>query len=405
MQNERIVLHIDFDSFFASVEQQANPHLRGKPIGVTGSSLSKGVICAASKEAKKFGVKTAMPIFKARQICPQIITVRGDFSKYQYIHEKSLEIFSKYSDLVEPFSIDEAFVEITDTVKFFKSPENVAKKIKDDFYEAFGPYITCSIGIGPNKLIAKLASEYHKPNGMFRVTKENLDSVLLNAKLEDFCGIGTKIHARLNKIGVYNISDLRKINPEILYAEFGNVGSSFLKNLSFGIDNSPVKIFGTKEQPKSVGHQHTLAKNTKDKQEILTNIQRLCDMVGRRLRRNNLVGRKIGLYLRDKDFKSDFGHITLKEPINSTLEIYKKAEEIFEKMNWQKETRLIGVSISLLETEKTMPLYLLPEDTRRSCITRALDKINDKYGEFAIFPAKTLKADRTKGKISSFLKH
>ncbi|MCA9750417.1 MAG: DNA polymerase IV, partial [Romboutsia sp.] len=163
---DRVIMHIDYDSFFASVEQQVNPKLRGRPIAVGGSSVRRGIVCAASREAKKLGVKTAMPLFKAKEICPDLIMVRGDGTKYKHIQKESLKIFAKYTDKVEPFSIDEAFLDVTATVSFFPSVRDMALRIKEDIKNNFGEYITCSIGIGPNKLVAKLVSDLEKPNGI-----------------------------------------------------------------------------------------------------------------------------------------------------------------------------------------------------------------------------------------------
>ena len=298
-----MIFHIDYDSFFASVEQQDNPKLRGRPIGVTGSSLSRGVVCAASKEAKKFGVRTAMPLFKARQICPQIIPVRGNFSRYQEIHNTTLQILNNYTDLIEPFSIDEFFIDMAKTLKFFGSAENAIAKLKSEVLREFGEVITISVGVAPNKLLAKLASDINKPDGVFMINRQNVKSVLRSTPLRAFCGIGGQIEKRLNKIGVQNIPDLQRISMDRLYYEFGNVESQFLKNLSFGIDDSPVLHVAHEEPPKSIGHQHTLDRNTSDPEVIRRNIQRLSDMVGRRLRRHEMVGRTVSLSLRDSDFR------------------------------------------------------------------------------------------------------
>ena len=231
MDFNKVIFHIDYDSFFASVEQQFNPNLRGKPIGVTGSTLTRGIICAASREAKKYGVKTAMPVFKAKEICPDIITVRGDFQKYQYIHKKTRAICNTYSDLVEAFSIDELFMDMTKTLKFFGTVEETIFKFKQDVFDAFGAYITVSVGVGPNKLLAKLTSDVNKPNGFFVVTPDNLDQLLERTSLRDFCGIGVQIEKRLNKLGIHNVKQLQYASPEILYKEFGNVTTKFLKAL------------------------------------------------------------------------------------------------------------------------------------------------------------------------------
>ncbi len=402
---KRVIFHIDYDSFFASVEQQANPFLRGRPIGVTGSSLTKGVVCAASVEAKAFGVKTAMPMFKAKQLCPHIMGVKGDGTKYTYIQKESLKIFEKHSDLVEPFSIDESFLDVTETVKFFESPTQLALKIKREVLQKFGPFVTCSIGVGPNKLMAKLVSDLNKPNGLFIVDENNIEKVLKESKLTDFCGIGNQIEKRLNKLNVYNIEQLQQMHPEILYKEFGNVGSKFLHHLSQGVGFGNVSYFHYKSIPKSIGHQHTLSRNTRNPEVIKNNIRRLCEMVAVRLRKNEMVGKTISLYLRDS-LRSGYGERqTLLIHTDDGRKIYKAAEEIMLNMNWKKETRLVGVSISNLILKNNMPLNLFPEEQKNERTITAMDMINNKFGEFTMITADTIRADTTKGKISSFLRH
>ena len=400
-----MIFHIDYDSFFASVEQQDNPKLRGRPIGVTGSSLSRGVVCAASKEAKKFGVRTAMPLFKARQICPQIIPVRGNFSRYQEIHNTTLQILNNYTDLIEPFSIDEFFIDMTQTLKFFGNAENAIAKLKSEVLREFGEVITISVGVAPNKLLAKLASDINKPDGVFMINRQNVKSVLRSTPLRAFCGIGGQIEKRLNKIGVLNIPDLQRISMDQLYYEFGNVESRFLKNLSFGIDDSPVAHVEYEEVPKSIGHQHTLDRNTSDPEVIRRNIQRLSDMVGRRLRRHEMVGRTVSLSLRDSDFRGYHERKTVNPATDSSQRIYEVAAGIFNEIGWAKETRLVGVAIGNLELKAQTPLPLFTKDLKEERVNEAMDTVNDRFGEFTIVPANTLLADETKGKISSFLRH
>lgn len=401
----RVVMHIDFDSFFASVEQQANPFLRGRPIGVGGSSLSKGIVCAASIEAKKYGVKTAMPMFKAVKLCPNLIGLKGDGTKYTWIQKKTIQIFSEYTDLIEPFSIDESFIDVTKTLKFFDSPENIASDIKNKMRKVFGEYVTCSIGVGPNKLVAKLVSDLRKPNGLFLVTPENLNGVLQSVELQDFCGIGPRIEKRLNKLGIFTTKQLQKTAHENLYTEFGNVGSRFLKNLAFGKDFDLVSHIEDVRIPKSIGHQHTLAKNTKDPKVMKVNIRRLSEMVGRRLRRKEMKGKIVSLYLRDSDFHSHHESKNIGKYIDTGREIYEMTEQIFERIYKGHEIRLVSVSISHLIPKDKQPLHLFLEEQKLDKITSAADLINDKFGEFTLVPADTLRADKTKGKISSFLKH
>lgn len=405
-KEERVILHIDYDSFFASVEQQINPFLRNKPVGVTGSSLSRGVICASSIQAKKLGVKTGMPVFKARQLCPEILLVKGDFTAYQHIHEKSLEIFNKYTDLVEAFSIDEAFLDVTKTIKFFGSAQNIARSIKNDICRLFGPYVTCSIGIGPNKLLAKLVSHFNKPNGLFEVNNQNLKEVLNSVQLTDFCGIGGRIDLRLKNLGITTVQQLQKVDPELLYKAFGNVESQFLKNLSFGIDNSQVQSIDHEREPKSIGHQHTLSKNTKDVQVIKNNLRRLSEMTAHRLRRNKMMGKTISIYIRDMDFKGYHQRHTLTRYTENGQKIFETAEMIYDSWNWKnKEVRLVGVTISNLRQKEQTVYPLFSQDQIEEKIIKAADIVNNKFGEFTLVPANTLLADKTKGKISSFLRH
>lgn len=401
----KVVMHVDYDSFFASVEQQVNPLLRGKPIAVGGSSLTRGIVCAASREAKKFGVKTGMPTFKAKKICPELISVKGDGTKYSYIQKESLKIFNKYTDLIEPFSIDEAFLDITQTVKFFGTPESVAISIKKDVLDAFGEYITCSIGIGPNKLLAKLVSDIKKPNGLVIVTQENLQEILTSVELRDFCGIGNRIEDRLHRMGIFTVEELQNTSLGTLYREFGNVGGSFLKSASLGVSSGQVRSTEYKRPVKSVSHQHTLAKNTKNPKIILNNLRRLTEMVAKRLRNHQMVGKTIHLSLRDAN-KDWYGfRTTMPRHSSSGMEIYKNAEKLFWETGWKKETRLVGIGVTNLIDENTLMQPLFLEDKREQNINKTIDKINDRFGKFTIIPANTLRADETERKISSFLKH
>lgn len=413
---EKVILHVDYDSFFASVEQQTNPFLRNRPIGVTGSSLKRGIICAASREAKKFGVKTAMPVFKAKEICPQIFIVKGDGTKYSYIHDKSLEIFGKYTDLVEAFSIDEAFLDITKTYKFFGAPQDVAGKIKLDIKKSFGDFITCSIGIAPNKLMAKLVSDVNKPNGLFTLTPDNILEILKSSDLTAFCGIGKHIYERLLKLGINTVENLQQINSNILYKEFGDAESRFLKSLSFGVDYHDVQNIEYERPVKSISHQHTLDKNTKDPKVIKSNLRRLAEMVVKRLRAHKITGRTIHVALKDKEKRYYGQRTTLANPTDNGQIIYEVAEKLFDRFNWKekdkisniaiyKETRFVAIGISNLIENSFVNLPLFQKDQTQQKILTILDKVNDKWGDFTLVPASTLAADRTKGKISSFLKH
>jgi len=199
------------DSYFASIEQQANPDLQGKPIGITGGDrLTRTVLAAASKEAKLLGVKTGMRIFEAKSICPDLITVCGDSYKYLEISQILFKIFKKYSPLMEIFSIDEVFIDVTKTKHLFKNELNIISLIKKEIRNTLGSIITCSVGVSHNKLLAKLASSVKKPDGIYKIEKNHLPQILDNFSLDDLCGIGPKIKKRLETLGIFTFSQLRK---------------------------------------------------------------------------------------------------------------------------------------------------------------------------------------------------
>jgi DNA polymerase IV len=411
---QKYILHIDYDSFFASVEQQANPFLRNKPIAITGDSAERGIACTASRDAKKLGVKTGMPIFKARQICPNLIVVKGDFVKYAYVHKESLKIFNKYTDLVEPFSIDEAFLDMTQTMKYFKSPQHVSECIKRDISKKFGEYITCSIGIGPNKLLAKLVSDINKPNGLFIITQQNIEQVLRDSELTDFCGIGPRLKQRLNQLGIFTIKELQNASDRLLREEFGTVTGSFLKDLSYGKDDGHVSPSDFYQAPKSISHQHTLHKNTSDIQIIKANLQHLCYMVAKRLRNHNMLGNRIYFCLGDKGHGFHTQKIKLYRHTDSSKEMFEEIDKALVKLNWKKECRFVAMGILDLIKKDRAPIYLfetLENPTSRNKKANGfLDDINNKWGEHTIVTAATLLADNTKKghktpKMSSFLKH
>lgn len=400
----QVILHIDYDSFFALVEQQANPYLRGKPIAITGNSIKKGVACTASIEAKKLGIKTGMPMFKVKKICPDIIAIKGDFKKYTYIHKESLKIFEKYTDLVEPFSIDEAFLDVTSTVKFFQNPLRIVKLIKKDIQEKFGPYITCSVGIGPNKLLAKLVSDFNKPNGVFIINQENMQEVLKSVELRDFCGIGHQLTNRLEEMNINTVSDLQKTPLYTLYKKFGKVTGSFLKNVSYGIDYSHVKSLEYKKSPKSISHQHTLHKTTSDIKLIKSNLLTLTSMVCKRLRNNKMYASMVFVVLKNKQGQT-FAKNKNFHTTNISKYIYKQVSAIIDSLNFKGECRFVSIGLTKLTKRQNTPIHLFPQNEAEKTINTTIDRINDKWGDSTIRSASTLIADSQKSKMGSFLKY
>ncbi len=293
---DKIILHIDFDSFFASVEQEYNPKFRGRPIGVTAQN-GRTCIIASSKEAKRLGIKTGSRSYDAFKICPELILVPADFVKYFEVSKKFINICKDYSPYVELFSIDEVFMDITKTTHLFNGAYGTVQKIKRRIKNEIGEYITASFGVSHNKLLAKLASGINKPDGVFEINKKNFGEVYQKAELTDICGIGEKVKGRLNKIGVYNLLDLRKISYTSLVSEFGKAEAGFLKNVSLGIDNSFVIPYTDVSEVKSIGRNYCLPQNEYDKRKIIQNVYELWEEVCIKLRRLNKKARTLGFSL------------------------------------------------------------------------------------------------------------
>src|SRR3990167_545210 len=236
---ERVILHVDLDSFFATVAQQTNPNLRAKPVGII-KAKGRSCIIAASKEAKKYNVKTGSDIFEAKKLCPSIILIPADFEKYEDISWRFIKICQGYSPICEVFSLDECFVDITDTEKLWGNAVSVALKIQERLASEIGDYLTCSVGISENRLLAKLASTQAKPDGIYYLDKKSIYEALDKADLTDVCGIGFGLYRCLQALGIGDFKTLRACSLKFLYKHFGPFWSEHLYNLVRGIDNSEV---------------------------------------------------------------------------------------------------------------------------------------------------------------------
>lgn len=423
------ILHIDFNSYFATVEQQANPRLRGKPIGVTGGDReTRTVLGAASIEAKKFGVKTGMPIWEAKKMCPQIILVQGDSDKYLYVTTKFLNIVKRYTHYVEVFSIDEVFLEISPFVIASDSEAicsdeldchvdsrlamAIANQIRYRIKTEIGEWMSVSIGISYNKLMAKLASGLQKPDGLVSIAnEEQAMRVLENISLDKICGIGPMITKRLHRMGIFTFKQLRQISLDLLVFEFKSYGH-FLYNAARGIDHTPIIPFYDKEEVKSVGHRYTISHDTNNEVEIKQIMLKLTELIARKLRAKRLVGRTVHYWYRlgvqqvdesgQKHFIGDGMQSTI--PWTSDgLEIFQAAWELFHRIWSGEKIRMVGVSISNLKPENPQTLTLLEEPIRQQKIIAALDTINNKFGEFTLQRGILLKSSRIIRKANSFL--
>jgi DNA polymerase-4 len=389
------------DSFFATVEQQANPFWRNRPIGIT-KQEGRSCVIAASVEAKKFGVKTGTSIWEAKKLCPGIIFVPSDMEKYFSVTRQLMEIVSSFSPLVEVFSIDEVFLDISQTQTLFGGPFFLALKIKQLINEKIGDWITASIGISYNKLLAKLASEQNKPDGYFEINEKNRDEILSKINLYDICGIGWRLTPRLLNAGIRNLLQIRKFPDNLLQATFGPYWSVELKRLAWGIDESPVVSATEMPEMKSVSRTFTLFKNTREEKEIKQTMRNLCEEAARKIRDMEMLTRQVGLGIRGDD-QGIYGHKTLKYYLDDGQEIFDLIWPIYQKWHWPFSVRFIGIWLGLLEKRQYLTQDLFPWKRRKSNLLKAMDEVNKRYGEFAIYPARLLGGELIRSEVNGYL--
>ena len=385
----RTILHIDFDSFFASCEQQDHPEFRGKPLGVTATN-GRNCIIASSREAKRLGIGTATPVWEARKVYPDIALIGANFNKYWEYSQEFIKICKDFAPDTEVFSIDEVFMDVTPTLHLFGGVYTLVNKIKQRIDRDVGPFITVSVGISHNKLLAKLASGLDKPNGVVEITRENLNNIYRRAELTDICGIGRRIKLRLNVIGIYTLLDLQKTPLARLVAEFGNVEGHFLKAVGLGQDVAPVVAYTNAIETKSVGRNYCLPKNEYNSRRVLQNIAELCEEVSIKLRRLHKQARTIGCYLSGS---FSFGH-RYTHPyyfsdgqtfFNNLLPfIYQNTTLRKDILHNTDYVRQIGVWAANLRSDETTQLSFFENIPKKQTVTRVLDSINDRFGDHTI---------------------
>lgn len=329
------------------------------------------------------GIKTGSRSFEAKKICPSIILVPAHFVRYLEISKKFLNICKDYSPFVELFSIDEVFMDITKTEHLFSGKYNIIQTIKNRVKEEIGEYITVSIGISHNKLLAKLASGLNKPNGLTEISISDVDKVYKKAELTDICGIGERIKARLNDMGIYDFLKLRKTPFRVLVSEFGPAETKFLRNVSLGIDESEVIPYTLSPEVKSVGRNYCLPRNEYNQRVVLQNVYELCEEVSIKLRRLGKKGRTVGIYLRgsaDLDYRKTF-----KDYFDSGKEIYEKCKAFYlHPWGVRSYVRQIGVWVSNLEDGKNLTLSLFDSSKKNERLISTVDKINERFGDHTI---------------------
>src|SRR3989344_723722 len=396
---EKIIMHIDFDSYFASCEQQFNPDFRGKAIGVT-AEHGRTCIIAASREAKKFGIKTGSRSYEAQKIIPDIILVPASFDKYYAVTKKFLKICSFYSPAVELFSIDEAFIDLTPVMHLYPSIEFVASGIKKRINKDIGEFITVSIGVSHNRLLAKLASSINKPNGFATIKKEDVDGIYSKIKLTDICGIGEALRLRLNIIGVFNFFDLRTCPINLLKAEFGKVTAYHLKSISLGIDNMPVIPYYIEKDSKSVGRNYCLPKNEYNQTKILKIIYELCEEIAKKLRKIDKKAKTIGLCLAGG--KSKCERKTIGKYTDLGQEIFYTCKYLYNQWQWNSMVRRISVWAGNL-THSGYASFDFYNDEKKEKIAEVIDSINEKFRDHTIRNGFLIYTDKLTTKPNGYL--
>jgi DNA polymerase-4 len=387
----RVIICVDMDAFFASVEQQTNPRLKGKPIAVIGSG-GRTVVTTSSYEARAFGVKTGMNVYEARQACPRIIFVVGNNARYTHTCTELTKLYQRFTPDVEVYSVDEVFMDITHSHHLFGGPESIARQIKKGVLEAFG--INCTVGIGPNVLLAKLASDLGKPDGLKRLRED--DEELENLEVQELWGIGRKTAQKLNAMGIKTCGQLGRTPASLLRNKFGIYGER-LKGMGRGQCTRAVQMDDT--QAKSVGHSMTLPRDICERRDIEAYLLKLSEMVGRRARRHGLMGRRATLVVRYADFETFTRRCTLGAHTNDTHVLYNSARRELSKMRLRTKVRLLGISLHSLVTDPGQ-MYLIQDEQKRRDLLTAMDEVNDRFGDFKLTWASHTTHSRHGGVIS-----
>ncbi|HEX8820226.1 MAG TPA: DNA polymerase IV [Archangium sp.] len=381
----RAIIHVDMDAFYASVEQRDNPELRGKPL-IVGGDVRRGVVVAASYEVRKYGVRSAMPMARAMKMAPHALVVKPRFSAYSEASEQVFSIFERYTPLIEPLSLDEAFLDVTASVGLFGAPADMARRIRKEI--SVETSLPSSAGIASVKFVAKIASDVAKPNGQREVRAEETVAFLAGLPVGRLWGVGPKTEEALKRSGLETIGDVAKRDVAWMEARWGTSGRH-LWELAHGID--PREVVPDREA-KSVGAEDTFDEDLSGMEALSPHVHAQALRVGRRLRKAGVKGRVVQLKLKFSDFTLITRRLTLPSPTDDGQTLYRVARELLEKAHEDKPVRLTGVSMQELGTEsggaRQLGLFTEPEKPKRSDkLNAALDKIAERFGSKAVMPA------------------
>jgi DNA polymerase IV len=380
----RTIMHVDMDAFYASVEERDRPELAGRPIIVGADPKGRGVVSAASYQARRFGVHSAMPIGRAARLCPDGVFLPVDMDKYVRVSRDIMAILAGFTPLLEPLSIDEAFLDVTHSRALHGDGEAQARSIKSSIHAKVG--LTASVGVAANKFIAKVASELEKPDGLV-VVPPGTEAVFLSPlPIRHLWGVGRVTGAELESMGIRTIGRLASVPAGDLRARFGKHGP-LLHELARGVDERPVEPFAP---PKSMGAEQTFGTDHRDMERLSATLRSQAERVARELRAEGYTGRTVTLKLRFADFSTITKSHT-DDPTQDGLKIYREASALLARVPLRRPVRLIGVSVSELGPAGAGQLSLLGPDTaRRERLARALDRLVERFGDESIRPASLL---------------
>ena len=389
MTSDRHILHVDMDAFYASVEQRDDPQLRGKPVVVGG--ITRGVVAAASYEARQFGIRSAMPMRDALRRCPNLCRVPPRMSHYQAVSKEVFSVFREFTPMVEGLSLDEAFLDVTESLQLFGDSVSIAREVKRRIHDR--THLTASVGVAPNKLVAKIASDLNKPDGLVVVTDENMRATLDPLPVQVIPGIGKETLARLQQIPINTIADLRCAHDRDLEPVFGKFARR-ARDRATGIDDRPVV---SSRADKSISAEETFDSDLANRKEMHRHLLRLAERTAGRLRAKELVAGTVQIKIRQADFTTYTRQRALKPPGNGTDTLYQAATSLLD--DWLAEfpgsrVRLLGVGGSELSRDAQPDLFTPAAAAGSNQLDQAVDRIRDKFGDLSLGRARTMDSDQ-----------
>lgn len=390
-----MILHVDMDAFFAAVEQRDNPGLKGKPVVVSGRS-KRSVVSTASYEARTYGIHSAMPVFKAKQRCPRLIILPGSRHKYSRDSKRIMAILKRFSPLVEPVSIDEAYVDIRGCEKLFGPPVRIAGLIKQEIFRELA--LTCSIGIAPVKFLSKIASDMNKPDGLTLITRDQMPDLIDTLPVQKVPGVGKKAMEMMAALQVVYLGDLKRFDPALLERKFGSMGARLIQ-LANGIDDAPVE---TRYVRKSISSESTLPEDILNPDLARKIILGHAQQVGRDLRKRGWICRHVSIKVKFADFSQITRGRKTSVWISSSNAIYDEAVRLFDRLVLNKKIRLLGVGVSeFQDRDAPVQMSLLPDpdeaaEKKWRQVDHAMDAVGQKFGKGVVS-----KASLTPGKPPS----